>query len=96
MTRRVIYTPRSQRDLEKIRAYITHESGSEQPALRFLRQLLDACDSLENLPERYPPYPFFPRWRMMPTGNYLIFFKVEAATVSIGHIRHGAMKPFSR
>ncbi len=80
--------------MEKIGAHIADESGHADTAGRFIRQLLEACDSLENLPARFPLYPYSPRWRMMPAGNYLIFFRIDPATVWIGHIRHAARRPF--
>ena len=95
MIHRIIFSPRSRRDLEKIHAYIARESGSPETAARFIRQLLDACDSLESLPARFPAYPYSLRWRMMPSGNYLIFFRIESGAVSIGHIRHAARRPFA-
>jgi toxin ParE1/3/4 len=91
---RVIHAPRTRRDLERIRDWIVSESKSESVALRFLARLLDACEGLEDFPERFPIYPFAPAWRMMPFGNYLVFFQVRDAEVRIGHIRHGARRPF--
>jgi plasmid stabilization system protein ParE len=32
---------------------------------------------------------------MMPHGNYLAFYKIHGTEVRIGHIRHGARKPFA-
>ena len=58
MTYQVTYSPRSRRDLEKIHAYISRESGSAETAARFLRRLLEECDALETLPQRFPPYPY--------------------------------------
>lgn len=94
MTFRVTYSPRSRRDMEKIRAWIATESGSPETANRFIRQLLDGADTLETLPERFPPYPYSRRWRMMPVGNYLIFFRVQGEAIWVGHIRHAARRPF--
>lgn len=65
-----------------------------ETAKRFLRSLLDACESLSLLPERFPPYAYARVWRMMPHGNYLIFFRVLAGDVRVGHIRHATRKPF--
>jgi plasmid stabilization system protein ParE len=88
------YSPRSLRDLEGIRTYITKESGDRNVADRFLGSLLDECEFLVVLPERYPPYRRGSAWRMMPFGNYLIFFQVHGDEVRIGHVRHGARRPF--
>ncbi|MEO6787039.1 MAG: type II toxin-antitoxin system RelE/ParE family toxin, partial [Chthoniobacteraceae bacterium] len=69
---RVEYAPRIARDRGKIRDYLIEESGSLETADRFLTRLLDACETLDSLPERFPGYPFAPDWRMMPFGNYLV------------------------
>ena len=92
---RIHYSPRSQRDLLGIRNFIETESGSAQLAGAYIARLLDACDALHILPERYPPYPHGTDWRMMPFENYLIFFKVRFDEVLIGHIRQAARKPFA-
>ena len=91
---RVVYSPRSQRDLEKIRKWIADESGNPTIANRFVEKIFDACDSLMTLPERFPAYPRARHWRLMPYGNYLVFFQIHDGEVRIGHIRHGARKPF--
>jgi len=82
------------RDLEGIRAYIAKESGSIVVANRFLASLLDECDSLVVLPERYPTYRPGSQWRMMPFGNYLVFFQAHGDELRIGHVRHAARRPF--
>lgn len=91
---RVEYAPRSARDLARIRAYIVKESQSPATADRFIARLLDACEALHTLPERFPRYPFARDWRMMPFGNYLVFFRIHEEAVRIGHIRHAARRPF--
>jgi plasmid stabilization system protein ParE len=80
--------------LEKIRQWIALEAASDVVALRFIARLLDACEGLESFPERFPIYPHAREWRIMPFGNYLVFFQVREAEVWIGHIRHGARRPF--
>ena len=92
----VRYSPRSRRDIESIRDFIVRESGSRPLADSYIVRLLDACDSLSILPERYPPYRYAHNWRMMPFGNYLVFFQVRGEEVRIGHVRHAAKKTFSR
>jgi plasmid stabilization system protein ParE len=93
---RVIYAPRSRGDLGNIHNFIATESRSRQVADRYLVRLLDACEALALLPERYPPYRYAPGWRMMPFESYLVFFQVHGNDVHIGHVRHGARKPFCR
>ena len=86
----VIYSPRSRRDLEQIRASIA--ADSETDAVRFVGQLLEACEQLRSLPQRFPAYPHARHWRMMPFCNYLVFFQIRENEVRIGHIRHAAKK----
>jgi plasmid stabilization system protein ParE len=77
-----------------IRAYIIEESKSPETADRFLARLISATEMLDSLPERFPRYPYARDWRMMPFGNYLIFFRITDDAVRIGHIRHAAKYPF--
>ena len=90
----VIYSPRCRRDLENIRDYIAVESGNRQTADQYVARLLDACDTLAILPERYASYRYAIGWRMMPFESYLVFYQVHGDGVRVGHIRHGARKPF--
>lgn len=78
----------------EIRAYLIEESKSVEVAERFLSRLIIASQTLDTLPERFTRYPYARDWRMMPFGNYLIFFRLTEETVRIGHIRHAAKGPF--
>ena len=78
----------------RIRTYIAKESKSQQTADRFIARLLDTCDTLRTLPQRFPRYPYARDWRMMPFGNYLVFFRIHEEAVRIGHVRHAARLPF--
>jgi plasmid stabilization system protein ParE len=80
--------------LTRIRAYILEESKSDVTAKRSIARLLDACDALYTFPERFPRYPYARDWRMMPFGNYLVFFRIHEEAVRIGHVRHAARRPF--
>jgi plasmid stabilization system protein ParE len=91
---KICYSPRSLRDLEKIRAYLAKESGDRKVANHFIGSILDECEFLAVLPERYPVYPHAPPWRMMPFANYLVFYQVHHDEVRIGHVRHAARRPF--
>ncbi|MBA3352982.1 MAG: type II toxin-antitoxin system RelE/ParE family toxin [Blastocatellia bacterium] len=95
MTYRILYAPRSRHDLEKIHSYLMAEATDRAVADRIILQLLDAGDSLKLLPERFAGYPYARRWRMMPVGNYLVFFRIHDEEVRIGHVRHGARRPFA-
>jgi plasmid stabilization system protein ParE len=90
----VRYSPRSQRDLAAIRDFIVAETGDRASTDYYIARLLDACDALAILPQRYPPYRYAIVWRMMPFGSYLVFFQIHGDDVRIGHVRHAARKPY--
>ncbi len=95
MTYRVDYSRRSQRDFDGIYKHVAEESGEAEMARRLIERMLDACDSLASFPERFATYTHAPRWRMMPIGNYLVFYRIIADVILIGHVRHAARAPFS-
>jgi toxin ParE1/3/4 len=95
MTERVVYSGRAERDLDAIYERVAQDSGEPAIARRLIERMLGACDSLANFPERFAVYAHAPRWRMMPIGNYLVFYRVADDAVLIGHVRHAARKPFS-
>jgi plasmid stabilization system protein ParE len=78
----------------RFRHPLTLESGNPAAADRFLSRIFEACESLSVLPGRFAAYPYAKRWRMMPFENYLVFFAIHENAVHIGHIRHGARRPF--
>ena len=69
MTRRIVYAPRTLRDLEEVHAYLVDEAQNRTVADRFLSRLLAACTTLQTLPERFAAYPYARTWRMMPCGD---------------------------
>ena len=93
MTSPVVYSPRSRRDIERMRSYLATETADAELAKHFVEQLLEKCDTLRTLPDQFATYPHAPRWKMMPIGNYLVFFHVHENEVRIGHIRHAARRP---
>ena len=94
-TYQVVFSSRSRRDLEAIRAFVARETGDAAIAGRLLMHLLDACDSLAKLPQRYGEYSYARRWRMMPVGSYLVLFAIRESKILIGHVRHGARRPWT-
>lgn len=69
-------------------------AASSETACLFVARLLDACDTLAVLPERYAPYRYAVKWRTMGFGRYLVFFQIRGNEVRIGHVRQGARRPF--
>lgn len=95
MTERIVYSGRAQRDFDAIYQRVVHDTAEPEVARQLIARMLDACDSLVKFPERFAVYAHAPRWRMMPIGNYLVFYRVADEVVLIGHVRHAARAPFS-
>lgn len=95
MTGRVVYSRRAGKDLDAIHARVAEDSGDLEIARRLIARILGACDSLATFPMRFAVYVHAPRWRMMPIGNYLVFYRRADDAVLIGHVRHAARAPFS-
>jgi toxin ParE1/3/4 len=77
-------------DLEAIGDWIAQENPDR--AYRFVRELRVDCANLSDLPERYAIFKTTDMGdiRRKPHGNYLIFYVVGKAVVSISRILHGA------
>ncbi|WP_088184956.1 type II toxin-antitoxin system RelE/ParE family toxin [Sphingobium sp. Z007] len=77
-------------DLEAIGDYIARDNPIR--AISFIRELRTACLDLGTMPERFPTLAAFERQgiRRRLHGNYLIFYRVDGAQVTIIHILHGA------
>ena len=77
-TYRVIFTKRASSDLEGIFKYINERSPENAPEA--IRAIVDAIDSLELFPQRYPAVALQPRvrreTRRMPVGSYLIYYRI--------------------
>ncbi len=61
-------------------------------AATFIDELFARCLGLGGLPTAFP---LVPKWeklgvRRRPYGNYLIFYRINAETVEILHVLHGA------
>ncbi len=95
MTGRVVYSRRAEQDLDVIHARVAEVSGEPAIARRLIARILGACDSLATFPMRFAVYVHAPRWRMMPIGNYLVFYRLAEDDVVIGHVRHAARALFS-
>ncbi len=89
-SRRVIWSDRSRRDLENIRAYI----GQFKPlaAQRFTARLVATVESLADYPHRGRVVS--PQVRELTTvAPYLVRYRVTANAVQVVWIKHGARQP---
>ena len=87
----VVISAAAEADLEAIGDHIAADNPAR--ALSFIRELRDRCIGLANIPKAFPFVPRYEhhgvRWRAH--GQYLIFYRLEADTVTVLHILHGAM-----
>jgi toxin ParE1/3/4 len=88
---RLVFTETAEQELEAIGDYIAIDNPAR--ALGFIRELRKDCNLLTTMPERHP---LLARYRAAGIrrrvyDNYLIFYRVEAETVQILHVLHGAM-----
>jgi len=93
---KVIYTESAYRDLDGIFDHIADVLLEPVIAQNQTDRIMDAVDSLDNMPLRHRLYEHDPwrsrGWRIMPVDNYLVFYlPVEAErTVFIMRIMHGS------
>jgi toxin ParE1/3/4 len=90
--------PRAEHDLEAIYGFIG--ASSSEMAHRWFTKMVDAIETLAELPERCPRIPEDPTLRHLLYGKrphiYRIIFSVDATRrrVDIVHVRHGAQDTF--
>lgn len=87
---KVVITGAAKRDLVGIGAYIRPDNPAR--AASFVQELLDHCQALAELPQRYPLVPRYEHHaiRRCVHGEYLIFYRVGTKAVEIVHILRGA------
>lgn len=86
----VIWSQRSRRDLEGIRAYI----GQFAPlaAQRFAARLISAVESLAEQPDRGRPVGRGIR-ELLAVPPYLVRYRILDGAVQVIRIRHGGQQP---
>mgnify|MGYP000131946776 FL=1 len=86
----VVLTDAAMADLTHIGDYIANDNPER--AIRFVRELLDRCRRLAEMPKAFPLVPRYEASgvRRYPYGHYLIFYRVGEDQVDILHILHGA------
>ncbi|HXG80274.1 MAG TPA: type II toxin-antitoxin system RelE/ParE family toxin [Sphingomicrobium sp.] len=84
-------TAEAEQDIERIGDWIAADNPAR--AESFVEELLAACKSLADFPERFPLVPRYERHgvRHRVHGNYLIFYRVGNGRVVVLHVLHGAM-----
>ena len=77
-------------DLRDIYAHIAFELRSPESARNVLRRILAQIATLDEMPERFRPYPRDPLHtmgvRVMDVGNFCVYYIPKNGVVSIGRI----------
>ncbi|WP_136686205.1 type II toxin-antitoxin system RelE/ParE family toxin [Falsirhodobacter xinxiangensis] len=87
----VEFTSAAEADLDSIGAYIARDNPAR--ALSFVRELIQSCLELSNLPEAWPVVPRYQRLgiRRRVHGRYLIFYRIMQERIVIVHVLNGAI-----
>lgn len=86
---KVVFSPRSEEDLEEIADFIARDSP--RSAIRFIAGIRATCEKLADTPLGYEVQPQIdPDIRRAVHGRYLIFYSVNADRVRVERILHGA------
>jgi toxin ParE1/3/4 len=87
----VTISDKAEADLEAIADRIAVDNPAR--ALSFVKELRQRCDNLADTPEAFPLAPRFEHIgiRRRVYGSYLIFYRVEATSIDVLHVLHGAM-----
>ena len=77
-------------DLRDIYSYIAFELQSPDSARNVLRRILTQIATLDEMPERFRPYPREPLSsqgvRVMDVGNFCVYYLPSGGVVSVGRI----------
>lgn len=86
---KVVFSPLAAADLLEIAAYIAEDN--QKRAKDFINQLEEKCLHLGVMPSAGVARSELGKGvRMLPHGNYLIFYRADKTTVRIERILHGA------
>ncbi|MEM7620474.1 MAG: type II toxin-antitoxin system RelE/ParE family toxin [Pseudomonadota bacterium] len=73
---RVVFRKSVRADLKSIGDYIARDNPSR--AISFVRELKEACQTLEHFPKRHPIEPSLEEnTHKMPYKNYLVFYRID-------------------
>lgn len=87
---RVDISPLAERDLETIGDYVAHDNPPR--ALSFVAELRTLCAKIAKAPQAHRARPELGEGiRSCAHGNYVIFFTITKARLSIVRVLHGAM-----
>ncbi|MDO8296126.1 MAG: type II toxin-antitoxin system RelE/ParE family toxin [Caulobacter sp.] len=86
---KVIFSPRSEEDLEEIADFIARDSPRR--AIRFIAEIRATCEKLADAPFGHELQPQLQAGiRRAVHGRYLIFYSVNPDLIRVERILHGA------
>lgn len=86
---KVIFSPRSEADLEEIADFIARDSPRR--AIRFIAEVRETCEKRADAPFGYELQPQLdPDIRRAVHGRYLIFYSVDRDRIRVERVLHGA------
>lgn len=87
---RVIWSPEALADLEDIRDYIA--ADNRERAVSFVMEIIEVAEGIADMPRAFGLVPRLEQRgiRKRTFGRFLIFYRVEAESVQILHVAHGA------
>ena len=93
MKNKIHYSPESRRDLDDIWDYIVSELQNRSAAERVINRIMDAVDPLKNFAEMGTPLSSIADvgtdYRLLVSGNYMVFFRVQGSDVYIDRVLYG-------
>jgi plasmid stabilization system protein ParE len=86
----LIYMEDSKMDLQMIESY--YDRIDSRITDRLLNALDDCVQSIQEMPYRYPKYPFYPEYRYATAKKYHVFYKVneDRKVIEIHRIIYGS------
>ena len=86
-------SPTALNDLKEIKSYIENDLSNPIAANNVLKRIIEDYSRLEISPHMGPSLstkvPFDTDYRFIVSGNYLVFYKVDAEYVSIYRVLYG-------
>ena len=86
----IVITDVAQDDLRDIFSYITREFHALEDARRIVRNILKEIWTLDEMPERFRPYPREPfasrGLRVMDVGNFCVYYLPKDGIVTVVRI----------
>ena len=93
MKNKIHYSPESRRDLDDIWDYIVSELQNRSAAEHVVDCIMDAVDQLKNFAEMGTPLSSIADvgtdYRFLVSGNYMVFYRVQANDVHIDRVPYG-------